>query len=337
MARFKREAQVLASINHPNIAAIYGFEEAGKSQFLILELVEGETLAEVLARQSFAESEQSLHALQIARQIAEALEAAHEQGIVHRDLKPANVKVRPDGTVKVLDFGLAKIVETGGTAGPSGAEVTHSPTITTPAMTGLGVILGTAAYMSPEQAAGRPLDKRADIWAFGVVLWEMLTGRRLFGTAETVSHTLADVLRADIDFTQLPATTAPAIRELVRRCLDRDIRTRLRDIGEARIVIARHLANPAAGSPIIAAAPPVRRSTFQWVAAAVAVLALRGCGRARFRPFSRAAARRTRAPVRGVAAGQTHRRRPEPFAGWTLPRGPGGRTACGCAPSIRSS
>ncbi len=273
MARFKREAQVLASINHPNIAAIYGFEEAGNSQFLVLELVEGETLAEHLSRQSFAESGQSLQALQIARQIAEALEAAHEQGIIHRDLKPANVKVRPDGTVKVLDFGLAKIVDSGG-SGASVAEVTHSPTITTPAMTGLGIILGTAAYMSPEQAAGRPLDKRADIWAFGVVLWEMLAGRRLFGTAETVSHTLADVLRAEIDFTQIPATTAPPIRELLRRCLDRDIKARLRDIGEARVVIAKYLANPAPGSPIATEAPPARRSTFQWAAAVVAVLAL---------------------------------------------------------------
>jgi eukaryotic-like serine/threonine-protein kinase len=173
LARFKREATVLASLNHPHIAAIYGFEESAGGPALVLELVEGPTLADQLVAGPLPIGQ----ALTIARQIADALEGAHEQGVVHRDLKPANVKVRPDGTVKVLDFGLAKAMESGSSVH---ADLMTSPTITSPAMTGMGVILGTAAYMSPEQAAGRPLDKRADIWSFGVVLWEMLTGQRLF-------------------------------------------------------------------------------------------------------------------------------------------------------------
>src|SRR5438105_1046249 len=192
LARFLREAQLLASLNHPNIAAIYGLEESPRvdgpapAQALVLELVEGPTLADRIADGPVPLTE----ALPIARQIAEALEAAHEQGIVHRDLKPANIKVRPDGRVKVLDFGLAKAIE----PGVSRSTVSQSPTITTPAqMTGIGVILGTAAYMSPEQAAGKPVDKRADIWAFGCVLFEMLTGRRAF-EGEEITDTLAFVI-----------------------------------------------------------------------------------------------------------------------------------------------
>jgi serine/threonine-protein kinase len=229
LARFKREAQVLASLNHPNIAAIYGFEESTSVQALVLELIEGSTLAERIARGPISIED----ALPIARQIAEALEAAHEQGIVHRDLKPANIKVRPDGTVKVLDFGLAKALEP---AGMIGGDVMSSPTITSPAMTQLGMILGTAAYMSPEQAKGRQADKRSDVWAFGAVLYEMLSGQRAF-KGDDVSDTLAAVLRQDLDWNALPASTPASVRRLMARCLDRDVRRRLRDIGEARIVM----------------------------------------------------------------------------------------------------
>jgi Tol biopolymer transport system component len=236
LARFTREAQTLASLNHANIAHIHGLEESGGVRALVMELVEGEDLSQRIVRGAIPIDE----ALPIARQIAEALEAAHEQGIIHRDLKPANIKLRPDGTIKVLDFGLAKAMEppTGSSLGPS-----MSPTITSPAMTQSGTLLGTAAYMSPEQASGKPVDRRTDVWSFGVVLWEMLTGTRLFD-AETLSHTLADVLRLPIEFDTLPPETPRAIRELLRRCLDRDVRSRLRDIGEARIVL-ENAANPA--------------------------------------------------------------------------------------------
>ena len=213
LARFKREAQVLASLNHPNIAAIYGLERQegregpegreGESHAIVMELVEGPTLADRIARGALPIDE----ALAIARQTADALEAAHEQGIVHRDLKPANIKVREDGTVKVLDFGLAKMAETegAGRAGePGGAgRNTQSPTITTPAMTAAGMILGTAAYMSPEQAKGKSADKRSDIWAIGCVLYEMLTATRAFEGADT-AETLAAIIRAEPDFTRLP-------------------------------------------------------------------------------------------------------------------------------------
>ena len=226
---------------------------------LVMELVEGDDLSQRLARGAIPLDE----ALPIAKQIAEALEAAHEQGIIHRDLKPANIKVRPDGTVKVLDFGLAKTMEPAGRA-PS---VSQSPTITTPAMTQAGIILGTAAYMSPEQAAGTPLDRRADIWSYGVVLWEMLSGRRLFG-GDTVAHTLADVLRSSIDFDTL---TAPApIKTLLRRCLDRDAKTRLRDIGEARVAIAKYLVDPASGMKSRVGRGP-STDGLRWAAAAVLV------------------------------------------------------------------
>ena len=173
LARFQREAEVLAALNHPNIAQIHGLEKSDGTIALVMELVEGPTLADRIAQGAISIDE----ALPIAKQITEALEAAHEQGIIHRDLKPANIKVRPDGTVKVLDFGLAKAMEP---AGAMSASVSMSPTITTPAMTQAGMILGTAAYMSPEQAKGRPADKRSDVWAFGCVLFEMLTGQRAF-------------------------------------------------------------------------------------------------------------------------------------------------------------
>ena len=186
VSRFEREARVLASLNHPNIAAIYGMENWNDKKFLVIELVPGETLAERIKRGPISVEE----TMGIAKQIAEALEAAHEKGIIHRDLKPANIKVTADGKVKVLDFGLAKAYE----QDAADTTLSNSPTLASMAATNVGVIFGTAAYMSPEQAAGKPVDRRADVWSFGVVLWELLTGKRLFD-AETISHTLADVLR----------------------------------------------------------------------------------------------------------------------------------------------
>jgi serine/threonine-protein kinase len=259
LARFQREAEVLAALNHPNIAAIYGLEKTPDFTALVMELVEGDDLSQRISRlrapgASAGQAGMPLdEALPIAKQIAEALEAAHEQGIIHRDLKPANVKVRPDGTVKVLDFGLAKAMEQGSGIGDRGSGgAANSPTISMHA-TQAGIILGTAAYMSPEQASGKPVDKRADVWSFGVVLLEMLTGQRLFD-GETISHTLADVLRGPIDFTRLPAGTPRAIRDLLRRCLSRDVKKRLRDIGDARIAIDEVLTAPASVDPI---GPPI--------------------------------------------------------------------------------
>jgi Tol biopolymer transport system component len=247
LARFEREAQVLASLNHPHIAAIHGLEESDGVRALVLEFVDGDTLADRIARGPIALDE----ALLIARQIAEALDAAHEQGIIHRDLKPANIKVRDDGTVKVLDFGLAKL------AGPpkGGHYVSPdrsvrlqpdlSPTITSPAlMTGVGVLLGTAAYMSPEQAKGREADKRTDIWAFGCVLYEMLTGTRAFG-GDDVTETLAAIIKSEPDWSRLPPGTPESIRRLLRRSLEKDRRGRLADIADARLDLV-DAASPAA-------------------------------------------------------------------------------------------
>ncbi|HZM97712.1 MAG TPA: protein kinase [Vicinamibacterales bacterium] len=246
LARFQREAEVLASLDHPHIAAIYGIEDSNGTMALVLQLVDGETLADRIARGSMPFDE----ALPIARQIAEALEAAHEQGVIHRDLKPANVKITPDGVVKVLDFGLAKLVEQGSAAAGSTKQdpaygltrdpayaLSQSPTITTPAlMTGVGMLLGTAAYMSPEQAKGRPADKRSDIWAFGCVLYEMLTGKRAF-SGEDVADTLAFVLTKAPEWSALPAATPAAIRRLLRRALDKDRRRRLADASNLRLEI----------------------------------------------------------------------------------------------------
>ena len=230
LARFQREAEVLASLNHPNIAAIYGLERSDGVTALVMELVEGPTLADRIAQGAIPLDE----ALPIARQIAEALEAAHEQGIIHRDLKPANVKVRPDGIVKVLDFGLAKALEPVSTGS---TDATASPTITSPAMmTRIGMILGTAAYMSPEQAKGRAADKRSDVWGFGCVLYEMVTGRRAFD-GDDISDTLAAVLRGEPDWTALPANVSPAIVALLRACLDKDRRRRIGDLSTARFII----------------------------------------------------------------------------------------------------
>jgi serine/threonine protein kinase len=233
VARFAREAQVLAALNHPNIGAIHGFEDSGPVHALVLELVEGPTLADRIARGPVPLDE----ALPIARQIAEALEAAHEHGVVHRDLKPANIKVRDDGTVKVLDFGLAKLTDANVPNDPNvrtirTSPLTHSPTVMSPAMTAMGVILGTAAYMSPEQAKGKPADRRSDIWAFGCVLYEMLTATRAF-EGEDVSDTLAAVLRGAPDWTRLPASTPSSIRRVLRRCLQKDANRRLPSIAAA--------------------------------------------------------------------------------------------------------
>ena len=266
LARFDREARTLASLNHANIAQIYGLEKSPDGYAFAMELVEGPTLAEVIARGAMPLDE----ALRTARQIADALETAHDQGIIHRDLKPANIKVRSDGTVKVLDFGLATAVQH---AGDSRHDAANSPTLTVVA-TQVGIILGTAAYMSPEQAAGRQVDKRADIWSFGVVLWEMLTGRRLFD-GESVSHTLADVLRANIDFGALPDETPASVRALLRRCLDRDVKARLRDIGEARVVLQACLTDSRGErATTTIGAPQMRRSVLTISALGVAALAM---------------------------------------------------------------
>jgi serine/threonine-protein kinase len=264
LARFEREAKTLASLNHPGISAIYAIEplEAG-GRALVMELVDGENLGAVIARGPMPIAE----ALRMARQIAEALEAAHDAGVIHRDLKPANIVVRRDGAVKVLDFGLAK-----GAADAASSDVTNSPTFTSPAMTAMGVILGTAAYMSPEQARGRPVDKRSDIWAFGVVLYEMLSGATLFG-GETVSDVVAAVLRAEIDLASLPAAVPAGTRRLLARCLEKDARIRLRDIGEARI----WLDSPMALGDGPTAPPAARPGSRAWpLVAAAAMLAAAG-------------------------------------------------------------
>ncbi len=263
LARFRREAQVLASLNHPNIAHVHGLEQSDGVQALVMELVEGPTLADRIAQGPIPVDE----ALPIAEQIAEALEAAHEQGIIHRDLKPANIKVRPDGTVKVLDFGLAKALEP---VSGMPIDATASPTITSPAMmTGVGVLLGTAAYMSPEQARGKAVDKRSDVWAFGCVLYEMATGRRAF-EGENVSITLAAVMTKEPDWAALPASAASALRRLLRSCLEKDPRRRLQAMGDARLEIERLLsgAPEEAATLVIPVARPLWRRAAPWAALA---------------------------------------------------------------------
>jgi serine/threonine-protein kinase len=255
LARFAREAQLLASLNHPNIAQVHGLEDASGQPALIMELVEGQTLGGRMAAGLIPLDE----ALAIARQIADALDAAHTAGIVHRDLKPANIKVREDGTVKVLDFGLAKAFDRDGAA--AGA-VTNSPTISAHA-TAVGIILGTAAYMSPEQARGRAVDKRADIWAFGVVLYEMLTGRRAFD-ADDISETLRLVLTKAVDWSALPASTPAPIRQLLRRCLERDIKRRIPDIAVARLEIDEALTLPVLDEPVSNSLRPARTAS-RWL------------------------------------------------------------------------
>jgi serine/threonine-protein kinase len=259
MARFQREAQLLASLNHPNIAILYGLETSGDTRALVMELVEGPTLADRIRIAPIPQDE----ALPIARQIAEALAAAHERGIVHRDLKPANVKVTPEGTVKVLDFGLAKALD----EEPPAPGSVNSSTLTM-AATRAGVILGTAAYMPPEQAKGKRVDKRADIWAFGVVLFEMLTGKPMH-SAETIPETLASVMRDEPRWQTLPTNTPPAIRRLLRRCLDKDPKRRLRDIGDAIIEIDD--AQAGSEAPATPSAANFARSWLLWTAGALAL------------------------------------------------------------------
>ena len=263
LARFTREAQTLASLNHPNIAHIHGLEESGGVRALVMELVEGDDLSQRVARGAIPVDE----ALPIAKQIAEALQAAHEQGIIHRDLKPANIKLRPDGAVKVLDFGLAKALAP--EQGPaSGTQPSQSPTITSPAMlTAAGIVLGTAAYMAPEQAKGREADRRSDIWAFGCVLYEMLTGRRPFD-GEDMTDVLGAVVRLEPQWEALPSDVPAPVRTLLRRCLVKDRRTRVGDIA-AVLFVLDHQAGAAPTVPVAA-----RPNRIPWLIAAIATIAL---------------------------------------------------------------
>ena len=266
LARFQREAQVLASLNHPGIAAIYGIEEQDDTRALVLELVEGPTLADRISKGPIPVDE----ALPIAKQIAEALEAAHEAGVIHRDLKPANIKVKDDGTVKVLDFGLAKALDPSPTGDPS-----QSPTLTA-AATQMGVIMGTAAYMSPEQARGKPVDRRADIWSFGVVLYEMLTSHSVFAGAD-ITDTIAAVVRADPDWSRLPSQTPVQVRTLLRRCLQKDLQKRLPHVGIARIEIEE---GPAEGMPPSVVVSPTTSAPvgrlLRWMVAGVLLVSTLG-------------------------------------------------------------
>ncbi len=257
MVRFEREAKVLASLNHPNIAAIHGLEQAEGKRFIVMELVEGETLAQRLNKGALPMDE----ALVICRQVAEGLEAAHEKGVIHRDLKPANVMITEGDKVKILDFGLAKALSDE----MQSIDSSHSPTITE-AMTRPGVILGTAAYMSPEQAKGKAVDKRADIWAFGCILYECLTGKRAF-EGETVTETLAAILRGEPDWQALPVTTAPSTRFVLRRCLDRNVNRRFHCVGDLRILIEDiwHITEMER---------PSKRPWFAWIWVAIATLLL---------------------------------------------------------------
>jgi serine/threonine-protein kinase len=262
LARFRREAQTLASLNHSGIAQIHGLEDGSAGPFLVMELVNGPTLADRLASGRLPVDE----ALAIARQLVDALEAAHERGIIHRDLKPANIKVCDDGSVKILDFGLAKALDPQSGIGAPGS-MANSPTITSPAMTQAGLILGTAAYMSPEQAKGRVVDKRTDVWAFGCVLYEMLTGRRAFD-GEDVTDTIAAVVRGEPNWNAVPADTPSQIRLLLRRCLEKDRKARIPDIGVARFLMNETISTP---SPAALASPRSRRAPAIAAAAGLAI------------------------------------------------------------------
>ena len=265
LARFRREAQVLASLSHPNIAAIYGFEDSGATHALVLELVDGPTLADRIEHGPIALAD----ALPLAKQIAEALEAAHELGIVHRDLKPANIKVRADGTVKVLDFGLAKSMDP---AAGSSADATNSPTLTSPAMTQVGMILGTAAYMAPEQARGKAVDKRADVWAFGAVLFEMLTGARAF-PGDDLTDTLAAVVRAEPNWALLPPGLPSTLVVYLKRCLHKDPKQRIPDMAAMRLALEGAFDTAAPPTTMATASARSPRSMV-WVLAATTVMSL---------------------------------------------------------------
>ena len=289
LARFQREAEVLASLNHPHIAAVYGFEDANGVQALVMELVDGATLADRLARGPIPVDE----ALPIAAQLAEALEAAHERGIVHRDLKPANIKVRDDGQVKVLDFGLAKLADSAVAPRPAEEMASQAATVMSPAaMSAAGMILGTAAYMSPEQARGRPVDKRTDVWAFGAVLYEMLTARRAFA-GDDVAETIASVMKTTPDWAALPPEVPPHVVTLIQRCLDKDRNSRISDTAVARFLLSDHAqrtmaglsastraaapdATSAATRVTPAAAAPRWRDHLPWVVALVLAIAVAG-------------------------------------------------------------
>ncbi|HEX8029017.1 MAG TPA: protein kinase [Vicinamibacterales bacterium] len=281
LARFQREAEALAALNHPQIASIYGLEKTSDCIALVMELVEGEDLSQRIAHGAILIEE----ALGIAKQIAEALEAAHEHGIIHRDLKPANIKVRDDGTVKVLDFGLAKMLAPEG----SSVDVSQSPTITTPGVTGRGVILGTAPYMSPEQARGKPADKRSDVWAFGAVVYEMLAGTRAFQGTET-TDVLAAVVRDEPEWSRLPAGTPPAVRRMLRRALKKDRRQRLADIADARFDVEEAIAG-GHGDVAPSHSGLSRRERAFWAATALALLIAASIG------FGRRPAPPTDAPI----------------------------------------
>jgi serine/threonine protein kinase len=263
LSRFQREAKMLAALNHPNIATIHGLEQSGGTSYLVMELVSGETLAERVKREGPVPVEE---ALTIAKQIAEALEAAHEKSIIHRDLKPANVKVTPEGKVKVLDFGLAKAFE----GDPANEDISNSPTLSR-AATMQGVILGTAAYMSPEQAKGKNVTKATDIWAFGCVLYELLSGHKAFDGEDT-TEILAAVVRAEPDWTRLPEATPQTIRLLLRRCLRKDRRQRFQDATDARIEIEDTLSGASVTAP--AAPPEITKHELPriWIAACGALL-----------------------------------------------------------------
>jgi len=301
LTRFQREAELLATLNNPHIAAVYGLEESSDRAAIVLELVEGETLADVLSRGPLAMDE----ALTVAGQIVDALEAAHDRGIVHRDLKPANIKVSRDGTVKVLDFGLAKMVETSTASSVNTANPSFSPTLSVHA-TMAGVVLGTAAYMSPEQARGKPLDRRADVWAFGCVLFEMLAGTQPFESGDTVTDTIAAIIKNEPDWKRLPAATPPRIVALLRRCLQKDVRRRLPHIGVARLDIedAEADAGLVVGTPERAISRV--RSIVPWAIAAAAVAAAVGLAAliARHRePVGLGAVRFSLTPPDGVTLG----------------------------------